>query len=171
MKKQYLEVGKVVATHGVKGMVRIQYWTDSAEFLCNFNKLYTKDDGSEFLKVKRITPHKNVVLAEFYDITDIEEAEKYRNKVLYVNRDDVDLDEGRYFISDLIGLSVFDTDSKKPLGIITDVFSTGANDVWQITNGGKDYLVPAIDEVIASVDIDDEKALIKPMKGIFDDED
>ncbi len=171
MKKQYLEVGKVVATHGVKGMVRIQYWTDSAEFLCNFKKLYTKDDGSEFLKVKRITPHKNVVLAEFCDITSIEEAEKYRNKVLFVNRNDIDLPEDRYFISDLIGLSVFDADSKKELGKITDVFSTGANDVWQITNGGKDYLVPAVKEVMVLVDIENEKAEIRPMKGIFEDED
>ena len=93
-----------------------------------------------------------------------------RNSVIYIDRADVKLPEGRYFITDLLGCQVFDADSGEELGKITDVSETGANDVWHITRNGKEYLVPAIDEVIISVDTENEKIVIRPIKGIFSDE-
>jgi 16S rRNA processing protein RimM len=80
------------------------------------------------------------------------------------------LPEGRYFISDLLGVEVFDADTNERLGEITDVSQTGANDVWHIKRDGKEYLIPAIDDVLISVDIDNNTAVIRPLKGIFDDE-
>ena len=101
----------------------------------------------------------------------IETAEKYRGKVLYIKRDDASLPEGRYFVSEIIGSSVFDTDSGELLGTLCDVSETGANDVWHIKNDGREYLVPAIPSVIVSVDIEKERIELRPLKGIFDDED
>ena len=105
----------------------------------------------------------------FYET--IEEAEKLRNSVIYIDRNDVSLPEGRYFIDDLIGCNVTDADTGNLLGKISDISETGANDVWHITNNGKEYLVPAIDEVIVSVNVEEKSAVLRPMKGIFDDED
>ncbi len=171
MKKRFLEVGKIVGTHGVRGMVRIQPWCDSAEFFCSLKKVYLDVEGLNCLSVTKSAPHGNVVIAAIKGIDSIEEAEKYRNKVIYMNRKDAKLEEGQYFITDLIGCTVFDADNEKNLGIISDVSQTGANDVWHIKKGDTEYLIPAIDEVVVSVDVEEERVVIRPLKGIFPDED
>ncbi len=171
MKNRYLEAGKIVGTHGVRGMVRIQPWCDSPEFFCTLKKVYLDKDGKDKLSVSKSSPHGNVVIAAIKGIDSIEEAEKYRNKVVYMDRRDAKLEEGQYFISDLLGCSVFDADSEKFLGTISDVSQTGANDVWHISREEREYLIPCIEEVVVSVDIEEEKVVIRPLKGIFPDED
>ena len=88
-----------------------------------------------------------------------------------MNREDVSLPEGRYFIQDLIGLEVVDADNGTVYGTITEVLKTGANDVYQVTKDQKDYYVPVIADVVIEKDIDGGVVKIRPMKGIFDDED
>ncbi len=171
MKKQFLESGKIVGTHGIKGEVRIDPWCDSPEFLCAFKKLYLNGDGTESIEV-RSRPHKNIALVKIRGIDTIEQAERLRGKVVYINRDDVRLGDGVNFVQDLIGLEVIDCDNGEIYGKITDVLRTGANDVYEITDGaGKKFLIPVIDDVIISRNIDEGVVLIRPMKGIFDDED
>ncbi|MBE6787034.1 MAG: 16S rRNA processing protein RimM [Ruminococcaceae bacterium] len=170
MKKRYLEVGKIVGTHGVKGMTRVQVWADSPDFLKQFKYLYTNENGGEKLTVLKVQPHGNISLVAFKGVETIEHAESFRNTVLYIDRKDVKLPEGRYFITDLIGVKVYDDDNGDFLGEICDVSQTGANDVWHIKNEGREYLIPAISDVLVSVDVDDDKAIIRPLKGIFDDE-
>ncbi len=170
MKKEFLEIGKFVGTHGVKGMVRIQPWSDDGEFLTQFKNFYL-ENGKEKIELSRITPHGNVVIAAVKGVDCIEQAEALRNRVLFIKRDDAHLPEGRYFISEIIGSSVYDADNNTLLGALSDVSSTGANDVWHIKNGDKEYLVPAIPDVIVDVDINTDIVKIRPLKGIFDDED
>ena len=105
MKKQFLDSGKIVGTHGIKGEVRIDPWCDSPEFLCAFKKLWLDENGTEFIEVKS-RPHKNIALAKIKGVDTIEAAEKYRGKVVYINRDDINLAEGVHFVQDLIGLEV-----------------------------------------------------------------
>ena len=171
MIKQYLETGKIVGTHGIRGMVRVKPWSDSGEFLNNFKRFFLSADGESELKAVKIQPHGGVVLIAFKGIDTVEQAESLRGKTIYIFRDDISLPEGRYFIDDLIGCEVFDADSGEKYGIISEVSQTGANDVWHIISGGREYLLPAIDEVIVSVDPEKERLEIRPMKGIFDDED
>lgn len=170
MRKQYLETGKIVGTHGIKGMTRVQVWADDTEFLNGFKYVYTDKDGNGKLEISRVQPHGTVALIAFKGVNTIEQAEKLRGTVIYINRDDAKLPEGRYFITDLLGCCVFDADTNELLGKITDVSETGANDVWHITRDSKEYLVPAIADVIISVDTENEKAVIRPMKGIFDED-
>lgn len=170
MKKEFLEIGKFVGTHGVHGMVRIQPWSDDGEFLTQFKKFYL-DNGVTKIEMSKITPHGNVVIAAVKGVDSIEEAEKLREKVLYIKRDDAKLPDGRYFISEIIGAQVFDADSDALLGTLADVSPTGANDVWHIKRGETEYLVPAIPDVIVNVDINNDVIKIRPLKGIFDDED
>lgn len=171
MKKQYLDSGKIVGTHGIKGEVRIEPWCDSPEFLCAFKKLYLDESGQTFIEVKS-RPHKNITLAKIKGVDTIEEAEKFRGKIVYINRNDITLDEGVNFVQDLIGLEVKDAENGTVYGKITDVLRTGANDVYEITDSNnKKYLAPVIDEVVEEINVDGGFVLIHPMKGIFDDED
>lgn len=169
MKKQYIEAGKIVGTHGLRGDVRIDPWCDSAGFLCGFKRLYFSD-GTE-LKVKNARVHKNTAIILFEGTTSIEQADMLRGKIVYINRDDAHLPKGTHFIQDLIGLKVTDYESGKYYGDITDVIKTGANDVYQVTENGKDYLVPVIPDVVIEKDIDGGEIKIKPLEGIFEDED
>ncbi len=171
MKKQYLDSGKIVGTHGIKGEVRIDPWCDSPEFLCAFKKLYLDNKGETFIEVKS-RPHKNITLAKIKGVETIEEAEKLRGKIVYINRNDISLEEGVNFVQDLIGLVVKDADNDEVYGKVSDVLRTGANDVYEITDtDGKKYLAPVIDDVIIETNVDGGYILIRPMKGIFDDED
>ena len=170
MKKEFLEIGKIVGTHGVRGMVRIQPWSDDGEFLTHFKTFYL-ECGKTKIELNKITPHGSVVIAAIKGVDSIEDAENLRNKVLYIKRDDAKLPEGRYFVSEIIGASVFDADTDALLGILTEVSPTGANDVWHVKSGEKEYLVPAIPDVIVNVDINSDTIKIRPLKGIFDDED
>lgn len=170
MKKQFLEVGKIVGTHGVRGELRVNPWSDTPDFLTAFKTLYFSE-GDEKIKVK-CRPHKNIVLMTVEGVTTVEDAEKLRGKVLYINRNDVKLPEGRNFVQDLIGCKALDADDKNvEYGEIKDVFKTGANDVYTVKKDGKEYLVPVIDSVVIEKNVDEGYVLIRPMKGLFDDED
>ncbi len=169
MKKQFLEAGKIVGTHGLKGEVRIDPWCDSAAFLCRLKALYDAE-GTKW-KVVSAKVHKNVAIIQFGHIHSIEQADLLRGKIVYMNRDDVKLPEGTCFIQDLLGLSVADADTGEQYGVITDVLKTGANDVYQVSKNGRDYLIPVIPDVVIEKDIDGGLIRIRPMKGLFDDED
>ncbi len=171
MIKKFLETGKIVGTHGVRGMVRVQPWCDDGEFLAQFKYVYTDAEGKNKLKIKAAKPHGNVVLMTVEGVNSIEDAERLRGKVIFINRKDVKLPEGRYFISDILGCQVLDADTNEVLGSLSDVTETGANDVWHIKRDEKEYLVPAIADVIVDVRPEENIVIIRPLKGIFDNED
>ncbi len=168
--KTYLEIGKIVGTHGIKGEVRIQPWADSGEFLLGFKKLYGRE-GTPCYQIKNARVHKNMVIAKIAGIDSIEQADTLRGTVLFMNRADANLPEGRYFIQDLIGLRVIDADTGEEYGVVTDVFNTVANDVYSLRSpDGKEHFIPAIDKVLAGTDLEAGTIKIHPMKGMFDDD-
>ena len=166
MKKEYLEAGKIVTTHGIRGEVKIMPYTDTPELLCEFDRLFMGKDKAE-IYIDRARVAKNMVIAKIEGIDTVEAAEKYRNKVLFMHRDDLELDEDTYFIQDLIDMEVKDVDSGFVYGKITDVLQNGANDVYVI-KGDREYLVPAIPDVVISTDIDSNIMLIRPLEGLFE---
>ncbi len=168
--KKFLEAGKIVGTHGIRGELRVESWCDSPEFLASFKTLYF-GEGADKIKVKS-RPHKNIVLMKLSGVDTIEDAELLRGRVLYIDRADVKLPEGVNFVQDLIGCKVVDADdSSVGYGVIADVFKTGANDVYTVRSGEKEYLVPVIDDVVIEKNVEDGVVAIRPMKGLFDDED
>lgn len=170
MKKQFLEIGKIVATQGIRGEVRVQYYCDSAEVLCDFDTLYL-DKGKTAMEVTRAFPHKNVVVMKFQGIDKIEQAQALIGKILYLDRDDAELEEGLYFIQDIIGLTVKDADTGEIYGKITDVYQNGASDVYSIKKeDGRELMFPCIDEVVLNTDIDAGEMIIRPLPGLFDDD-
>lgn len=171
MLDQFLEAGKIVGTHGLQGELRVDPWCDSAAFLDKFKTLYW-NKGAEKLEVISSRIHKTQLLLRLKGVNSIEQGDVLRGKIIYINRADVNLEKGRYFLQDLIGLEVFDADTCVYYGKLTEVMRTGANDVYQITaENKKDYLIPAIRDVIIDIDITNGKMHIRPMKGIFDDAD
>lgn len=167
MKKEYLEAGKIVNTHGIKGEVKIMPYTDIPEILCEFERLFIGNDKSEII-IERSRVAKNMVIAKLEGVNTPEEAEKFHNKILYMHRDDLELDEDTYFIEDLIGIEVKDADTGFVYGKITDVMQTGANDVYVVEGNGREYLIPAIADVVISTDIDANLMTIRALEGLFE---
>ena len=170
MQKQYLEVGKIVGTHGTRGEMRVECWAKSPDFLKKFKKLFL-DEGKTALEVT-CRPHKNIALMTVKGVGSIEEADKLRGKILYIDRKDVKLEEGEHFVQDIIGLSVTDAESGDVYGVVKDVLKTGSNDVYEMkAPDGKLYYIPVIPDILDRFDFGAEKVYIRPMKGLFDDED
>ncbi len=169
--KDYLEIGKIVGTHGIHGEVRVEPWCDSPEFIRGFRTLYFSS-GAEPVAVESVKIHKSTAILKLRGFSSPEEADLLRGRILYMNRKDAKLPEGRYFIQDLLGLRVQDEQNETVFyGSITDVFPTGANDVYEITDeNGRKTLIPAVDEVVKSVDPENGVMKIRPLGGMFDDE-
>lgn len=172
MIKEFLEIGKIVSTHGIKGEVRVQPWCDSGEFIKQFKTLYFDKHGKKSISVLSCRPHGNVVIMGLDGVDTPEKAQEQRGKVLYIRRSDAKLKKGQYFIAELIGCKVVDADNEeKQYGVISDVSETGANDVWHIKGvDGKEYLIPSIPQVVIDTDVEEGIVKITPLRGIFDEE-
>lgn len=169
---RFLETGQIVGTHGVRGEVRVHPWSDSPAFLTGLKRLYLDREGQTALTVTAARVHGNLVLVKFRGVDDIPAAEALRGKVVYCDRRDAKLEEGSWFVQDLLGCAVLDADTGAAYGTLTEVTKTGANDVWEVTGpGGKKTLIPAIPDVVIDVDPAGERVTIRPLKGLFDDDD
>lgn len=171
MLKPFLETGKIVGTHGIRGELRVQPWADEPDFLLRFQTLYLDAGGQKPLTITASRVHGKLVLIKIKGVDCIEEAEKLRNRIIFMNRSDAGLTDDHYFIQDLIGCAVYHSENGEFLGEICDVSQTGANDVWHIRKDNKEYLIPAIAQVVQTVDPVAGKITIIPLKGIFDDAD
>ncbi len=171
-RKRYLEAGRIVGTHGVRGELRVEPWCDSAAFLKQLKWFYWDNLGKSKVEICMARPHKSLLLVKLQDIETVEQADALRGKILYLDREEVTLPEDRYFIQDLIGLQVCDADTDVIYGILTDVIATGANDVYEVTSpDGKKHLMPAVREMIPEINLEEGRILVRPIRGIFDDAD
>ena len=165
---ELLEVGKIVNTHGLRGETKVVPWTDYPEVFEDIEYVYVKRrNENERLNIKGIKYQKNNLIIKFEEIKDIDEAQKYKNQVIYAEREMLgELPEGVYYIADLIGLEVV-TDEGETVGQIADVFNTGSNDIYDVKREGKkNLLLPVIDEVVLDIDVDSKKVTIHMMEGL-----
>ena len=162
---QYLEVGKVTNVHGLMGEVKVQPWADSPEFLCQFKTLYV--DGSHFpMTVQRARVHKNMVIIKFEGPTDVPSALSLRNAILYIDRSDVDLPEGAFFLADIYGLEVRDAATGEVLGKIADVLTLPANNVYVVKGGARELMIPAVPQFIAETSVEGGFIRVNMMEGL-----
>ena len=165
--EKLLETGKIVKTHGIKGEVKIDAWSDTPEFLVSFKVMFLKD-GTK-LEVQRSRVHKQGVIVKFKGIESIDDALLYLNKTVYIDKTDVSLEDGVYFIDDLVGLEVIDVEDGKKYGVVKEVFQTGANDVYSVKGeDDKNYYIPGIADIVKNVDIEKGVMYIRPIEGLFE---
>ena len=127
--------------------------------------------GETAVKVLGARMHKSLVLMKLEGVDSATQGDLLRGKVLYLARKDVKIPEGRYFIQDLIDMQVQDADTGTVYGKVREVFQTGANNVYRIVGeNGKEYLFPAVEEMIAETDLDGGVIRVRPIAGIFDSE-
>ena len=167
--EEYFEIGQIVNTSGLKGEIKVKPFTDDITTFNNFKTIYVsiKKELKEF-EIEKVRFSKNMVFLKLKGIESIEEAENYRNLYLKIKRDkDEKLEEGVYYVVDLIGCTVY-TDDNQMLGKVDDVFSTGSNDVYVVKDElGKQVLLPAIKDVIKNVDIANKTITVHLMEGLM----
>lgn len=166
----YLQVGVITATHGLKGEVKVFPTTDDALRFQELKKVFL-DTGKEYrrLEISNVRFFKQFVILKFRGLDTIEEVEPYRKRGLFVSREDaVPLEEDEYFIADLVGMTV-ETEEGEDLGTLEDVIVTGANDVYAVRTGeGKEILIPAIRQCILSVDTENGRMRVHLLEGLVD---
>lgn len=168
--EDFLQVGVITSTHGIRGEVKVFPTTDDPERFLDLKEVLL-DTGRErvALTVSNVKFFKQFVILKFKGYDDINLVEPFRKKSLWVTRENaVPLEEDEYFIADLIGLRVV-TEEGEELGTVTDVLETGANDVYQVTDeGGKEILLPAIKDCILSVNLEQGEMKVHVLKGLLD---
>ena len=165
MKKEKLEIGQIVNTFGIKGFVKIYPYVDYITRFDDLKTVYISTKKQETkLEIEEIKYQKNMVLAKFKGIDTVENAEKLRNSYVKIDRKDaIKLEEGQYFIADLLGL-----DTGEKLGILDDIFNNGSTDIYVVKNElGKQFLLPYIDEVIKNIDLENEKITVHIIDGLI----
>ena len=167
--KEYFEIGQIVNTNGLKGVLKIKPFTDD---ITRFNELKTvyisiNKKLKEF-EIETVRYAKNMVFLKLKGIDTVEEAENYRNLYIQINRENAaELEENSYYIADLIDCEVI-TDEQVKLGKIVDVFPTGSNDVYVVKDDvGKQILLPAIKDVIKKVDVENKTIIVHLLKGLI----
>ncbi|GHU88765.1 ribosome maturation factor RimM [Clostridia bacterium] len=156
---KFLEVGKIVSTHGIKGEVRVECWCDGSEFLGRFGELLCGDTP---YKVELARPHKSLAIVKLKGVDSVEAAQALRGKILKADVSDVKLPEGRYFVQDLIGMRVADDETGGEIGVLDDVLSRPAHDIYVVG----EHMIPNVPEFVKSVDMDERVIKVKMIEGL-----
>ena len=151
MAERFLETGKIVSTHGIRGEVKVLPWADAPEFLTRFKTFYLTGatDSPAALIVEQSRVQKTVVLVKFKGIDTMDAAEALRGKVISIARDDPHIPAGTVFQADLIGLPV--RSGGEEIGKITEILSMPSSDVW-VVKGEKEYMIPNVRAFVPHVD-------------------
>lgn len=168
-KNDYLQVGVITSTHGIRGEVKVFPTTDDPARFKTLKNLVL-DTGKTYipLEIENVKFFKQFVILKFKGINNINDIEKYKKMPLLVSREDaVELEEDEYFMADMIGMEVVTEDGEK-FGVLKDIMETGANDVYVIDSDEHgEVLLPAIKECILEVNIEEQKMVVHLMNGLF----
>lgn len=158
-KDKFLECGKIINTHGIRGGVKLESWCDTPEDLASLKRIYFQDENGYFpRKVKRASVFKQFVLLELEGVCDVDSAMRLKGCVVFADREELPLAEGSFFVADLIGLPVIDAETGVLIGSLCDVSNLGASDIYTVRTDRGEKMIPAVPEFIKEVDTE---------KGIF----
>ena len=166
-KSSLVAVGKVVRTHGIRGALKVVPYGETLGEMEAGEKLFSiEDSGQRQLTLVSLNSQKRVLIVQFEEIDGMDQAQALTGKDLFIDKDRLPrLPSGEYYHFQLIGLSV-ETREGKPLGTLSTVLETGGNDVYVVEMGGKELLIPAIEEVIGEVDLLNGKLIVDLPEGI-----
>ena len=169
MKKEYLECGKIVCQHGVRGAVKIESWCDSPEALAALPVLYLdeKSGGFSVLTPTNASVYKGAVLFSFKELTSVDEAIALRGRVVYARREDLRIAPDRVLRQDLIGASVLDANTGAVYGTLREIRESPAADLLVVSTPGGDVLLPDVPAFVKKKD-PENGILVAPIPGFFD---
>ena len=163
MKERFLEAGKIVNTHGIAGEVKILPWADSPDFLLDFDTVYIDGKPVRLLSAR---VHKNCVLARLEGVEDVNAAMRLRDKTVFIDREDVELEEGAFFLADIMGLEVRDADTGAVLGKIADILTPPASNVYVVKGGETDHMITAVPEFVVETNVDEGFIRVRLIEGM-----
>lgn len=169
---EYLQVGKIVTTHGVRGEVKVLPLTDDPKRFDRLKWVYIEINGElKKYDIERVKYHKNSVIVKIKGIDDMNAAEALKNLFLEVDRENaIKLPEDTFFICDLIGCEVYDSQRGR-LGVMKNVLSTGSNDVYVVESHDKtEILIPALKSVVTGVNLEERKITVNLPEGLLDED-
>ena len=164
-----LLIGKVLRPHGVRGLLKIKSYADSDSTFLRAGEIYlcAPKGGVEKWELLSIKPHKGHFLMELKGFHTREKAEEYRDADIYIDKSALVKEEGEFFWYELVGLRVYLVTGEY-LGKIVEIMPTGSNDVYVVQEGKREYLIPAIEDVVKEVDIENNKMIIDPLEGLLE---
>ncbi len=165
---KYIECAKIINTHGCRGAVKLESWCNSPYDLAEFKAVYVKKAQTYVkYKVLKASVFKQFVIMELEGVNDMDAALAMKNTVLYADRADFELEDGEYFIADLIGIDVIDAENGTVYGKVTDIINRGASDIYVVATANGERMIPAVDEFIVSVDVT-KGVFVKVIPGLLD---
>lgn len=171
MSEKMFNTGKIINTHGIKGEVKVLRITDFEERFATGNVLYLEKENEQpiALEIAAHRIHKGYDLIQFKGCDAINDVEHFKGGYLKITEQQLtDLDENEFYYHEIIGCEVYTCNDEK-VGVISEILSPGANDVWVVKREKeKDVLIPYIEDVVKQVDTSDNKVVIEPMEGLFD---
>lgn len=159
----YLYIGKIVNTHGIKGEVRLlsDFEYKNKVFIKNF-KIYIGTEKKELI-IQTYRVHKNFDMLTFVDIENINDVLIYKGKEVFINKEDIKVD---YFITDLVGMEVY---TDVCVGKVIEIMTNGKQEILKV-KGKKEFLVPRVDAFIKKIDVDKKIIYINDIKGLIDED-
>ena len=163
-------VGKVIRPHGLDGVLRIFSYAESEKTFLNRATVYIRPGRGEPRehRVRSIKPHKNIFLLKLEELNSLEEAEKYRHAAIFIRRDALAREEeDGYYWFDLLGIQVHLTTGEY-VGKISHIFPTGGHDIYVVTDGDREVMIPASHDVVETIDLENKRMTIREMEGLLD---
>ncbi len=163
-------IGRVTRPHGLTGLLRIVSYAQSKETFLEAGSVFLSKEQNELYerKVVSIRPYRSVFLLRLSGLNSIDEAEVFRGAGILIRKDClVKKDEDEFFWYELLGLDVYLVTGQY-LGVLKEIFPTGSNDVYVVENKGKEFLIPAIHQVVKEINLAQKRMVISPIKGLVD---
>lgn len=163
MKEAFIEAGRIVNTHGVRGEVRIEVWLDSPDYLAGFPRIFV--DGIE-KRIRSSFVHKQFLVAVLEGINDVNSAMPLKGKTVKVAREDARLPEGGYFLQDLLGAAVR-TEDGKTVGTLTEILERPASNIYVVTDtSGTEHMIPAVPAFVIAANADAGQITVRMIEGM-----
>ncbi|NPV92109.1 MAG: 16S rRNA processing protein RimM [Firmicutes bacterium] len=165
-----ITIGQVTTSHGSRGELRVIPLTDFPDRFSRLKEVVVEHNGQRSVRrLESARPHKQFVILKLEGVEDPETAQRMRHALVQIPEEDLmPLPDGHYYIFQLIGLEVF-TEAGEYLGKIDNVFQTGSNDVYRVlSDTGKEFLIPALKQVVTVIDLEQRRMVIRPLEGLLD---
>ena len=164
----FIECAKIINTHGCHGGLKLESWCNTPADLASLKTLYLKK-GEEYVaySVVKASVFKQFVVAVWKQVDTMDLALSLKGKTVFARRSDFDLEDGEYFLADLVGLAVIDANTGTRYGTIREVINRGASDIYVIETPNGERMIPAVDEFVDRMDVQ-QGLFITPIEGMLD---